>query len=140
MRSIVVTTKPLTGLRVLLVEDDADTLDVIALVLGHAGATVVRASSVREAMEAMALATISVVVSDVDMPHEDGLALARRLRSHRSTAHIPLVALTAHVSDAMRRETRASGFDCFAVKPVDPHALVACVADAFAQRKPPERA
>ena len=120
----------LAGLRVVIVDDDADTLDIEGLVLEDAGATVEGVRSVSAAIQALSLAPASVVISDLDMPGEDGLDLARRLRADKTTARIPLIAFTAHAGAAVRDQALAGGFDRFVIKPVHPYGLVRMVAEA----------
>jgi PAS domain S-box-containing protein len=124
----------LDGLWVLVVEDDADTREVVAMVLSAAGAAVKTVSSLAAAEEAVAAATWDVLVSDLGMPDGDGYDLIRRLRARPSLASLPAVALSAH---AMADDTRLSlraGFDVHLPKPVDPDDLVRVVASLVRRR------
>jgi CheY-like chemotaxis protein/anti-sigma regulatory factor (Ser/Thr protein kinase) len=116
----------LHGISVLLVEDEADARDAVAAMLEHAGATVIVASSVREALAACERQAVDVVVTDLGMPDEDGFALARAVRAqdgHRNT-ETPLVALTGFVGTQDRSAVREAGFVMHLEKPVDFEALI----------------
>ncbi|HVU50387.1 MAG TPA: ATP-binding protein [Polyangia bacterium] len=134
--------RPLAGVRVLLVEDHAETRRALCFALEAGGAEVVSAASAAQAFEAATLAAPDVIVSDVCMPSEDGFSLLRRLRAHaaehRRRAPVAL-ALTAHTSQ-LREQALASGFGAHAAKPIDPEQLVRLVAALHGQRAagPPE--
>jgi CheY-like chemotaxis protein len=116
----------LRGLRVLVVEDDADCLELFTVILRHCGAEVAAASSVREAMELFEHSRPAVVVSDISMPGEDGFGLLRRLRE-RGTS-IPTVAVTAFGKEHSRAQCLGAGFRDHLTKPVDPDVLCKTVA------------
>lgn len=120
----------LHGLRVLVVEDDADCLELFALILRHCGAEVAAASSVPEAMEMLERTRPAVVVSDISMPGEDGYGLLRRLREHDDS--IRTVAVTAFGKEHSRERCLAAGFRDHLTKPVDPDVLCEAVAGAAA--------
>ena len=123
--------RPLAGLRVVIVDDDADTLDIEGLVLEDAGASVECVATVRAAIQAVSRAAAAVVISDLDMPGEDGLDLARKLRADTNTSRIPLIAYTAHAGAGVRDQALACGFDLFVVKPVHPYGLVRMVTEVL---------
>jgi PAS domain S-box-containing protein len=114
----------LRGLRVLVVEDDADVREPVALALGERGARVETAGSVREAIAACARRRPDVVVSDLSMPDEDGYALVAQLRRAPGTGRVRAIALTGLASPADRGNVLRAGFDAHVAKPVDPDALV----------------
>jgi PAS domain S-box-containing protein len=115
----------LGGVSVLAVEDDADTRELIASILRHAGAQVAVAASVDEALGALAAASPDVVICDIAMPGRDGYALLHEARRRPGTgAEIPFVALTAHAQDSERRRSLAEGFAVHVCKPVEPGELV----------------
>lgn len=120
----------LTGLRILLVDDDADARYTVALLLEAAGAVVTVAGSAAEAMEVLTrrAPAVDVLVSDLGMPGEDGFDLIKRVRASGHRARdLPAVALTAFVgSDAQRRALEA-GYQAHLPKPVDPGALAATI-------------
>jgi CheY-like chemotaxis protein len=123
-------TKELQGLRILVVDDDADTLELLGWVLQRAGAMVTTVPSAKAAMEAFDKEPPSLLVSDIAMPEEDGLSLMRRIRARpkESGGHIPAVALTAHSMVQDRLQSLRAGFQSHVPKPVVPEELVEVVA------------
>jgi signal transduction histidine kinase/CheY-like chemotaxis protein len=131
----------LDGVRVLLVEDDADGREVLAVILELAGANVEGVASVREALSAFDRLRPDVLVSDVGMPDEDGYALIRHIRARQvdrggDTASI---ALTGYAGPDDGARLLAAGFQMHLRKPIDPSDLVAAVASLAAARRPGDR-
>jgi PAS domain S-box-containing protein len=118
----------LVGVRVLVVDDDADARDLVCAVLGRYGAHVIAVASADEALAAMAQGAPDVLVSDIGLPAEDGYALIRRLRSQPQTARVPALALTAYASIADHRRSLEAGFQRHVSKPVEPAELAGVVA------------
>ena len=120
---------PLFGVRVLLVEDDPDTLELVTLLLKRNGAEVSTADSAESALEVLSRARPDVIVSDIGMPDVDGYELMRRVRALGPEAGgtTPALALTAYASDADRLRAARAGFQQHLAKPVDPDALVAAI-------------
>jgi PAS domain S-box-containing protein len=120
----------LTGARVLVVEDDADTRDFLGYALRSAGVKPALAATAAEALDLLTAETFDLVVSDLSMPGADGYALIRRLRELDSIAgrRLPAVALTAHAGPDDRRRAFQAGFDAYLVKPVDAKDLAGAVA------------
>ncbi len=114
------TTGSLVGARVLVVDDDPDTCELLVMVLRDAGAEVAAAHSVLDALDLMATFHPDLLVSDIGMPGEDGYALIRRVRAHEAIhgGHLPAVALTAFTSRADRDLALSLGFDEHVAKPV----------------------
>ena len=123
-------TPVLTGARVLVVEDDADTRDFLGFVLESAGVKLALAATAAEALERLTAETFDLVVSDLSMPDADGYTLIRRLRELDAAAGArrPAVALTAHAGPDDRRRALEAGFDAYLVKPVDAKDLAGVVA------------
>ena len=122
----------LAELKVLLVEDDSDALDLIEHVLGVCGA---RVTSVPDAGSALRLldedaTRFDVILSDIGLPDIDGLAFMRlvRRRSRERGGRLPAVALTAYTRAVDRTQALQSGFHAHVPKPVDAHELVATLA------------
>jgi signal transduction histidine kinase len=105
----------LAGIRVLVVDDESDGREAVALVLEHCGASVKTAGSVAEAMSAFSSAVFDAVVSDIAMPSEDGFALIARLRAQGDT---PALALTGYVGQEDRQRILAAGYQTCLTKPV----------------------
>jgi CheY-like chemotaxis protein len=120
----------LDGVRVLLVDDDADALDLGTTVLAGAGAVVRGCRSAAEELETFRQWRADIVVSDIEMPDEDGYALIRKIRglgTDRGGA-TPAVALTAYGRTQDRAMALTAGFNMHVPKPVDPGELTAIVA------------
>jgi len=120
----------LRGTQILVVDDDQDALDMLALVLTEAGAAVRTATSATEALALLRWIRPDVMVSDLSMPDEDGYSLIRNLRTieRESGRETPAVALTAYVRVQDRARAQAAGFNVFVEKPVDPQELIAVLA------------
>jgi signal transduction histidine kinase len=127
--------KQLNGLKVLIVDDDADALELLAVVIGRGGAEVVLATSSLQAYELVRSARPDVIVSDVGMPGEDGYDLLRRVRalSAETGGTTPAIALTAFAQPRDENLALEAGFDAYFSKPADPAAIVASVATLAAR-------
>ena len=120
----------LGGLRVLVVDDDRDGLDLVATILIASGAEVRTSTSAADGFEALLAWRPDVLVSDIEMPGEDGFALIRRVRGLEGgpAARTPAVALTAYGRVEDRLRTLAAGYSMHVPKPVDPAELATIVA------------
>jgi PAS domain S-box-containing protein len=121
----------LAGLRVLVVDDEADTCEVLQTILEGCGAQVRTANSAAAALEAMAEESFDVLISDIGMPEEDGYSLIAKVRALDTErgGRIPAAALTAYAGEEDRIRTLRSGFQIHVPKPVSPNELVAVVAN-----------
>jgi signal transduction histidine kinase/DNA-binding response OmpR family regulator len=120
----------LRGVRVLVVDDDRDGLELVAAMLMTSGAEVRTCSSVVEGLKAMQTWEPDVLISDIEMPGEDGYSFIRRVRAlEGSLARTPAVALTAYGRGEDRLRTLAAGYSMHVPKPVDPVELVIIVAN-----------
>lgn len=126
----------LDGLRVLVVEDDVDGRDLLRTILERCGATVAVAASVAAAMDVLDSQRFDVIVSDIEMPQEDGYAFIRRVRARPPAegGDVPVAALTAYASPADRMKVLASGFNIHVTKPVQPAELAVVVASLAGRR------
>lgn len=120
----------LAGVSVLLVEDDPDIRAVMGTMLSRRGATVVEAASVAQALAAVDHTPPHVVLSDLQMPGEDGYTLLARLkeRERAGAPPIPAAAVTAHAGEEHRARALAAGFCAQVAKPVDAETLATLVA------------
>ena len=116
-------------LRVLVIDDNIDTLELVAVILEQYATEVITATSATEAMQVIAQSKPDVLVSDIAMPGVDGYSLIRQVRtlSSEQGGRIPAVALTAYASEEQRTLALESGFQMHVSKPVDPAELVAVV-------------
>jgi len=120
----------IAGVRILVVDDDADTRGVLDLLLNNAGAEVVTSSSVAEALREFERWKPDVVIADIGMPDEDGYSLIRKIRSSspEQGRNIPVIALTAYAGPEDAQRVLAAGFQSHMVKPVVPDELTAEIA------------
>ena len=123
----------LEGLRLLVVDDDVDSLELMQYMLTDAGATVTVVTSVREAIAALTSdpSSYDVLLADIGMPNEDGFALIRQVRALDAAAggQIPAAAITAYVSDREQQMAIDAGFQRHMAKPIDPTQLILLVAN-----------
>jgi CheY-like chemotaxis protein len=113
----------LTDTRILVVEDEPDSRELLLSLLEAYGAKTFGAATAAEALEKLGLARPDIIVSDVGLPGEDGLSLMRRIRAMPGP-RIPAVALTAFSRPEDRERTAAAGFDLHVGKPIDPERLI----------------
>jgi CheY-like chemotaxis protein len=118
----------LAGHSVLVIDDDQDARDLINTTLLYAGASVVSASSMQEALSLLQQSVPHAIVSDVAMPNGTGYDLIKEVRRTPATARIPAIALTAFGRVEDRERALAAGFNLHMTKPVDPQALVHAIA------------
>jgi PAS domain S-box-containing protein len=123
------TASSLIGLRVLVVDDEPDTLEVIGAALRHAGAQVDSASSAAEALQRCREHAPDVLISDLAMPGENGFDLITKVRAldRDCGGGVPAVALSAFTGPEDRRHARNAGFQLYVAKPVEPLELVRLV-------------
>jgi signal transduction histidine kinase/CheY-like chemotaxis protein len=122
-------THQLEGLRVLIVDDDEDTLETLRILLTENGAVVRTASSAFAALTEVEEWVPDLLISDIGMPEQDGYALIRKVRA-LDAAHggrIPAVALTAYARVEDRLKVLSAGFQLHVAKPIEPAELIAVV-------------
>jgi signal transduction histidine kinase len=120
----------LNDLRILLVDDHPDTLQVLTMALAQAGAEVKACSSATEAFKTLEEWNANLLVSDIGMPDEDGFSLIRKVRALEPElgGTMPAIALTAHASAADRIRVLSMGFQVHISKPVEPVELIITIA------------
>lgn len=121
----------LQDVKVLVVDDERDNLEILSFILESAGATVTAVTSAREALAAFLQLQPDVLVSDIGMPEMDGYALIQQLQTSLSPSNKPLlaIALTAYAGEVNQKQALAAGFKAHLSKPVDPIELVAAIAE-----------
>ena len=119
----------LDGIRVLIVDDEPDTREIMAHELQGCGAVVSQAGCTGDALEILEGEEVDILLADIAMPEEDGYDLIRKVRSSATPrlAAIPAAAVTAHARDDERRRALAAGFHLHMAKPVEPEQLARAV-------------
>jgi CheY-like chemotaxis protein len=116
-------------LKMLVVDDEPDTREILSEILRSAGATVATAGSLNEALALCDRFRPDLLISDIAMPGGDGYALIRQLRrrGRERGGAIPALAVSAHAREEDRRRALAAGFERYVTKPVEPADLIAAV-------------
>jgi len=127
--------RPLSGLRLLVVEDEETGREMLTKLLEQYGAEVVAAASATEALAALDRGVPDVLLSDIGMPGESGYDLLRRVRALpvERGGRVPALAFTAYSSNQDRLDSLDAGFQAHLAKPTDPARLVAMIT-ALVQR------
>jgi signal transduction histidine kinase len=131
-------TGPLSGVTLVVVDDEEDARELVAEAFSRAGATVHLAASAAEALTLILRVRPAALVSDIGMPHEDGYALMRRLRTlpAEQGGQIPALALTAYAQVEDAERAFEAGYQRHVSKPVDPLLLVDLVAGLVGRSTP----
>lgn len=126
-----VASTPLAGLRVLVVDDEADTRNFLSFMFEEYGAFATAVGSVDEALAVLEQTKPDILISDIGMSEQDGYTLIRKLRSlePEKGGRIPAIALTAYTREEDRLEVLSAGFQQHLSKPIDPNKLIAAVAN-----------
>jgi PAS domain S-box-containing protein len=129
LKKVTATTRqPLEGVRVLVVEDEPDARELLAITLECSGAKVETVESAQEALDNLPVFRPHVLLSDIGLPIESGYELIRKVRSLSSEAsHVPAVALTAFATEKDRELALSAGFQVHLAKPVEPDVLVEAI-------------
>jgi len=120
----------IVGLRVLVVDDETDSRELLVMMLRRCGAIVTSAASAREALAMFELDPPALVVSDLGMPKEDGYSFIRKVRALAPDQGglVPFIALTAYARAEDRTRALRATFDSHVAKPVEPSELLAVIA------------
>ncbi|CAN5635116.1 hypothetical protein BH24ACI3_BH24ACI3_05660 [soil metagenome] len=127
---MLVSAASIAGVSVLLVDDEPDTREMMQAMLESYGAVVTPAANAAEAIAKLAGKALDLLISDIEMPDEDGYSLIRKIRSADPgdpSTNISAIALTAHARVADRLNAIEAGFDSHVAKPFDPAELVAVI-------------
>jgi signal transduction histidine kinase len=121
-------TDRLDGIRVLVVDDEVDARELFGSILDSAGAGVVTASSAAAALRILAEEPVDILISDIEMPGEDGYTLLAQATALRQGEPLVAIAVTAYARTADRRRALEAGFSWHLAKPIEPAELVSIVA------------
>ena len=118
----------LSGISILVVDDEKDTRQLLQQVLTYYGAEVTMAGAASEAFAEVTAKRFDLLISDIGMPEEDGYSLIRRIRKlPANKGRIPAIALTAYARPQDRMQALTSGFQTHLAKPVEPDELTAVI-------------
>ncbi|MDB9317961.1 hybrid sensor histidine kinase/response regulator [Nodularia spumigena] len=119
----------LAGVKVLIVEDDADARDFLTFILEQEGAEAIAVSSAFAALEVLTTAKPDILVSDISMPDMDGYMLLRQVRTLTPEAggNVPAIALTAYARDEDQQQALEAGYQMHLTKPVNTEKLIAAI-------------
>ena len=112
---------------ILVIEDNPANMMLVVAVLERADLRTAQASSAEEARRLIGIVNPDVILMDIQLPGEDGLSLTRELKTNPTTAHIPIIALTAHAMKGDEVQAIAAGCDAYVAKPIDTHTFAAFV-------------
>jgi CheY-like chemotaxis protein len=124
----------LSGIRVLAVDDDADSRELLLLTVRSAGAEVMVVSSGTAALDALGSFDPTVIVTDIAMPGLDGYGLIKEVKSRLAGAAPPALALSAYLQEGDGERATAAGFARHMAKPADYDHLVHAIADLAQNR------
>jgi PAS domain S-box-containing protein len=125
----------LSGLHVLMVDDDEDTLELLSAALRQRSASVTAVSSAAEAIDAIKRSRPDVLISDIAMPNEDGYQLIEKVLALELEPRIPAIAITAYAKEEDRETALAAGYQRFLTKPVELREFISAVAEAARTRE-----
>ncbi|MFN6469585.1 MAG: response regulator [Nostoc sp. SerVER01] len=127
----VTNTPAFDGLKILVVDDDADSLELVSFVLQQSGATVTAVPSATQVLEILPQWKPDLLVSDIGMPEMDGYMLLRQIRlmSPEDGGKILAIALTAYAGEGNEQRAIAAGFQAHISKPIDPGQLIETIAN-----------
>jgi PAS domain S-box-containing protein len=120
----------LSGIQILVVDDEPDSRELISFVLSTAGAQVTTAASAREALEILQKSRFDILVCDIAMPEMNGYMLIQQVRAWavEQGGQIPAIALTAYAGELNRQQAIAAGFQHHISKPLEPEELIGAIA------------
>jgi CheY-like chemotaxis protein len=122
----------LTGLTVLIAEDDVDNLELLGSFLEDEGARLLSAGSISAALALSIGHHVDVVVSDLELPDGDGCALLKQLKLKEARTHLPAIAVTGYSESKWRSKASGCGFNRFLAKPFSLEALVEAIVELSA--------
>lgn len=120
---------------ILIVEDEPDTLEMLAANFRSLGFQTIACSSATAALDCIGRQQFDIIISDIAMPEVDGLQLMREVRARPGFATLPAIALTGYASQTDAKSAIAAGFDLHLSKPIDPSDLLAAVNNLIAIRR-----
>ena len=118
-----------SGIEILVVDDEIDSLDILTLVLEQEGAKLTPVASAKAALDIFSQTTPDVIISDIGMPEVDGLTLMSQIRQLPEGKDVPAIALTAYAGEMDRQSSFDAGFQKHIAKPIDIPELIGAVTE-----------
>ncbi|MBD2209842.1 response regulator [Nostoc linckia FACHB-104] len=119
----------LTGIKILVVDDDTDTREFYTFVLQQSGAIVTAVASAAAALQTLTKFKPDILLSDIGMPEMDGYMFMRQVKALQTETEIPAIALTAYAGELNQQQALVAGFQKHISKPVEPDELVSIITD-----------
>lgn len=121
----------LNGLRLLVVDDNRDTRELFTFILENSGAQVLAVASVKHALEAIEQFRPDILISDIQIPDEDGYTLIHEVKNLATSqgGQIPIIAVTGCTQETDGIDVLSAGCQSYLCKPVDPDELIAAIAN-----------
>ena len=116
-----------SGVKIIVVDDEPDSLDILTLLLEQEGAELIPVTSAQEALEAFNQSTPDLIISDIGMPDTDSYTLIAQIRALPARKNIPAIALTAYAGEIDIQRTIDAGYQKHLAKPIDVLDLIATV-------------
>ncbi|MBD2482557.1 PAS domain S-box protein [Planktothrix sp. FACHB-1365] len=125
----------LQGTRILVVDDEADTRDLLVFILQQQGAKVEAVASALKALQLLSQFQPDLCLFDIGMPVIDGYMLIRKIRSLpiEQGGKIPAIALTAYATEIDQQKSLTAGFQCHLPKPIEPNELITAISELLQQ-------
>ena len=120
----------LSDVRILIVDDDADTLELLSAALVQRSAEVTAVSNVADAIDSIRKSRPDVLISDIAMPGEDGYQLIEKVIALDLKPRIPAIAITAYAKEEDRANALAAGYHRYLSKPIELREFISTVAEA----------
>ena len=117
------------GSKILVVDDERDSLEILTLVLQQEGATIISATSAEAALKAFSHKTPDLIISDIGMPGMDGLTLMTQIRQLPQGKNVPAIALTAYAAEIDKQSSFAAGFQKHLAKPISIPELITAITE-----------
>ena len=117
------------SIKILVVDDELDSLDILTLVLQQEGAEVISVVSAPAALEVFDRTTPDLIISDIGMPHTDGYTLMTKIRKLPQGKNIPAIALTAYAREIDMQQSFEAGFQKHMAKPINIPLLIATITE-----------
>lgn len=124
------------GKSILIVDDNAQNLKLVRVVLANEGFDVLTASNAEDALQLLLTVTPRLILMDIQLPGMDGLELTRRLKADPATEAVRIIALTAYAMKGDDEKAFAAGCDGYITKPIDVERLPEVVRSYLAERSP----